>query len=376
MPDRCIRTILKPAGLLYGAIMSLRNALYDRGTFRSWHSPIPVVSVGNITTGGTGKTPLVDWIVRFYRASGKSAAIVSRGYGRSTRGAQVVSDGNSILLDGRQAGDETTMLARRNPSSIVVVAEKRREGVELILERFSQRLPDVIILDDAFQHRAIRRNLDIVVISADQPFADACMLPAGQLREPLRGLCRADLFLVSKVSDERKAAGLRDALLTWRKPVVLSKVRAGRLLRASRSLPETPATGLPPHAQVLAFAGIGEPESFLRSLAEAGVSVAASKFFRDHHPYTADAVQAIVAEARRLHLVPVTTEKDWSRLRDEQALAGLLEEAGCLWLSIEPELFSGRTILESRLAEIVGKPSGNHKEPRLPDDISPDVRTP
>jgi tetraacyldisaccharide 4'-kinase len=353
MPDSVASILLAPAGLIYGFAMTCRNALYDLGLFGTWRAPIPVVSVGNITVGGTGKTPLVDWIVKFYNASGKTTAIVSRGYGRRTKGAQVVSDGTEILLGSLDAGDETAMLAARNPTSIVVVAGNRQEGVELLMRRFAGRLPDVIVLDDAFQHRKIARDLDIVVINAGEPLMRARVLPAGRLREPIRGLTRAGIFILNKITDEISAASIVEALKPLGKPVVLSRIRTGKLIPvghdATALLENTVTTGL----RVLAFAGIGAPEGFLHSLGEAGAKVVSSRFFRDHQPYTAEAVRSILADSKRLGLVPVTTEKDWFRIRDDRELDELLAGAGCRYLTIEPDLYEGKATLENMLLALL-----------------------
>jgi tetraacyldisaccharide 4'-kinase len=356
MPERAARTLLTPAGLLYGLAMRLRNALYDQGLFREWRAPVPVVSVGNITAGGTGKTPLVDWIVKFYENRGIRPAIVSRGYGRRTKGALLVSDGTKLLLGSLDCGDEVAMLASRNPSTIVVVAEQRQEGVELLMREFAGRMPEVIVLDDAFQHRKIARDLDIVVINATEPFGGGAVLPAGRLREPLAGLGRADLFILSKIIDEGKAAAIAEELRSLGKPVVLSRIHPGTLEPAGSNdnirRGEDPAAAL----RVLAFAGIGSPEGFVGSLEGIGAAVVSMKFFRDHQPYGRQSVREIVAEAGQLGLVPVTTEKDWFRIREDRELAGLLETAGCRYLPIEPELYEGRNLIEKRLLAILSMP--------------------
>ncbi|NTV25078.1 MAG: tetraacyldisaccharide 4'-kinase [Chlorobiaceae bacterium] len=350
MPDRLAASLLSPAGLAYGVIMKFRNNLYDQGIFKAWRSPIPVVSIGNITTGGTGKTPLVDWIVRFYRENGIAPAIISRGYGRSTKGALVVSDGSRMHLGSREAGDEVAMLAARNPSTIVIVAEKRQEGVELLMREFPGRLPDVIVLDDAFQHRKIARDLDIVVINASEPLTDARMLPAGHLREPLSGLGRADLFILSKITSDRNAAAIVQHLKPFGKPVVLSKVCPGKPVRVQKSGDDMHGAH---GTRVLAFAGIGAPESFLRSLREAGMEVVSSHFFRDHQPYTRESVAMIVSESEKLGVLPVTTEKDWFRIQDNQELTALLYQAGCAYLPIEQQFIEGQSSLEKSLLDLL-----------------------
>lgn len=353
MSSRSASFLLRPAAALYGMVMSLRNYLYDRGAFKSWRSPIPVVSVGNITTGGTGKTPLVDWIVKFYEASGIPTAIVSRGYGRQTKGVQLVSDGKRILLGSRDAGDETAMLAARNPGTIVVVAEERVEGVQFLMREFADRLPGVIVLDDAFQHRKIARDLDIVVVNAGAPQELDAMLPAGRLREPLRGLHRADLIILSKITDDAKAAPLLQKLRETGKPVLRSKIKPGKLVKVDGS--ENGATE--PAVKVLAFAGIGAPEGFLHSLEKAGITVKATKFFRDHEPYTEAAIRSIIEESKRQELVPVTTEKDWFRIADNPQFTEMLAQAGCRYLTIAPEFLDGTEKIEKRLLAVLKQKS-------------------
>ena len=349
MSSRIAATLLRPVGAIYGVAMSLRNRLYERGIFKSWRSPIPVVSVGNITTGGTGKTPLVDWIVKFYAASGVATAIVSRGYGRQTKGVQLVSDGRRILLGSRDAGDETAMLAARNPGTIVIVAEHRIEGVQFLMRQFAGRLPGVIVLDDAFQHRKIARDLDIVVVNASAPQELDAMLPAGRLREPLRGLRRADLVILSKITDENQANKLLARITRFGKPVLRSRIKPGKLVKVDG----TQSGAIGHGTKALAFAGIGAPAGFLHSLETAGVKVGATRFFRDHEPYTEAAVRAIVAESIQKKLVPVTTEKDWHRIADDPSLAGMLAEARCCYLPIEPEFIDSTAELEKRLLGVV-----------------------
>ena len=343
--------ILRPAAALYGAVMRLRNRLYDRGMLKSWRSPIPVVSVGNITTGGTGKTPLVDWIVKFYEASGIATAIVSRGYGRQTKGVQLVSDGRRILLSSRDAGDETAMLAARNPGTIVVAAEQRVEGVQFLMRKFADRLPRLIVLDDAFQHRKIERDLDIVVVNASAPKELDAMLPAGRLREPLRGLNRADLIILSKITDDAKTATLRTQLEQFGKPLLRSKIRARQLMMVDG----TAGGAIESPVNAFAFAGIGAPEGFLHSLNEAGVTVKATSFFRDHEPYTETAIRLIVEESAQQNLVPITTEKDWFRIADDAKLAELLKRAGCRYLTIEPEFPDDTAELEKTLMQVMAR---------------------
>ncbi|MEI8032028.1 MAG: tetraacyldisaccharide 4'-kinase [Chlorobiaceae bacterium] len=345
---------LCPFGLIYRGVVQLRNALFERHLFRAWQSPVPVVSIGNLTAGGTGKTPLVDLIVKYCLSIGCKPAIVSRGYLRQSKGVQLVSDGQRVLLGSRAAGDETAMLAWNNPDAIVVVAEKRREGVEFIIRKFKGRVPGVIILDDAFQHRQIARNLDIAIINAREPFAKAKMLPEGRLREPLKNLARADLILLGKVTDEERALDMQKELEKTGRPVLKARLKTGELVCFSGAF-KTPDDAPPPESlSVLAFAGIASPQSFLESLKSKGVNIAATRSFRDHEPYTASKLKAVRQEAEKKGLSLVTTEKDYFRLLGTPELLTIITPLPCYYLKIETEIYEGLDTLHTMLREAVG----------------------
>jgi tetraacyldisaccharide 4'-kinase len=346
--------LLRPFGLIYRAIIQLRNALFNRHLFRSWNSPVPVVSIGNITAGGTGKTPLVDWIVKYYLSIGCKPAIVSRGYLRESKGVQLVSDGHRVLLSSREAGDETAMLAWNNPDAIVVVAEKRKDGVLWILQHFAGRIPSVIILDDAFQHRQIGRNLDIAIINAAEPYFKSRMLPEGRLREPLKNLSRADLILLNKITDTMQAETLQKELEKTGKPVIKARLKTGDLVCFSGEFISYDEAPLPENLNALAFAGIASPESFLESLRTKEVNVAAHRFFHDHEPYTAKKLQAVRREADQKGLCLITTEKDYFRMLGNPELISIITSRPCYYLKIETDIFQGKERLQQMLRTAVG----------------------
>ncbi|HKY32708.1 MAG TPA: tetraacyldisaccharide 4'-kinase, partial [Candidatus Polarisedimenticolia bacterium] len=167
---------LSPLWPLYAAAVAARGALYDAGWLRAARAAAPVISIGNLTAGGSGKSPMAAWAASAMARRGLRPAVVSRGYGGSYAGrAAVVSAGDGPLLDAAAAGDEPVMLARRLPGVPVIVARRRRDGAALACARFASRC---IILDDGFQHRALARDLDIVMIDADDPFGNGRLLPA------------------------------------------------------------------------------------------------------------------------------------------------------------------------------------------------------
>lgn len=351
MSEGVTSILLRPAALLYGAVTATRNALFNRGLLHSWHAPLPVVSIGNITAGGTGKTPLVDWIVKYYLSIGERPAIVSRGYRRESKGVRLVSDGRQVLLGSREAGDEVAMLAGNNPEAIVVVAEKRQAGVEFILERFSAEPPSVVILDDAFQHRQISRDLDIVVVNAREPLFDNHLLPEGRLRETLSGLRRADAFLLGKVGDEAAAEARAARLRLLNKPVFKARLCIGELTgfagRGAGNATE------PENGKWLAFAGIASPESFLETLEKKGIAIGGQRFFGDHEPYSADTLRALATEAQQHGFGLVTTEKDWFRLRGRPEMNAIPQELPCRYLKVETDIYEGSAQLQAMLRDVV-----------------------
>ena len=347
--------LLRPATLLFHGIVLLRNTLFDRHFFKARQSPVPVVSIGNLSVGGTGKTPLVDWVVKYYLSIGCKPAIVSRGYKRKTKGVQLVSDGQKIMLSSTEAGDETTMLAWNNPDAVVVVAEKRKDAVTYITDHFAKRLPGVIILDDAFQHRAIERNLNIAVINTAEPFIKAKMIPEGRLREPVKNLSRADLIILNKITDEEKTSLILKKVEKFGRPVIKARVKTGELVCFSGTFASSDEAPSPKNINALAFAGIARPESFLDILTDKGVNVKAHRFFRDHENYTIKKLQSVRREAEKKGLSLITTEKDYFRILGQPDLIRIITSIPFYYLKIETDIFEGRDILESMLKSSISK---------------------
>lgn len=348
--------LLRPFALTFRSAVQIRNSFFERKIFRKWKSPVPVVSIGNISAGGTGKTPLVDWVVKYYLSIGCKPAIVSRGYRRESKGVQLVSDGQRVLLSSSQAGDETAMLAWNNPDAIVVVGEKRKDAVTFITRYFAKRLPSVIILDDAFQHRQIARDLDIALVNASEPVLKAKMIPEGRLREPLKNIARADLILLNKIGegDTEKTDLIVKKLEKTGRPIVRARIRTGELVCISGDFNPTEIPS-PKDIRVLAFAGIAFPESFLESLEREGVHVECHHFFRDHEPYGQKKLQALRSEAAEKGLSLITTEKDYFRLLGRPELISIITALPCYYLKIETDIFEGREKLQDMLKAAVGK---------------------
>lgn len=338
--------MLEAAAMFYRTVIDIRNRLYDLGFFKSHNAGIPTVSIGNITAGGTGKTPLVDFAAKHYSRNGLKPAILSRGYKRNTKGVRLVSDGKQVFLGARDAGDECAMLAHGNPGTIVVVAEQRKAGADYIAEQFAGELPDVLLLDDAFQHRQFNRDLDIVVISSTTPFYDDRLLPWGRLREPVRGINRAHLLVLSKVKDRQHVSELEEKLQKTGKPLIITGVRPGKPVPIGDSDRQTPG-------KVIALAGIGQPEGFITSLRESGMEVSLKAFFPDHADFPHHVIKKLVEQAERENLSLVTTEKDYYRFRDNKTLLQTMAKVPCFYLPVSITILEGQELLERMLDSVV-----------------------
>ena len=301
-------------GLLYRAVVWGRNRLYDVRALPAVHLPAPTVAIGNLTVGGSGKTPIVSYLAGALGERTFRVAVLSRGYGRASNGPLLVSDGRRVLADARSAGDEPLLLARTHPGVAVAVGADRAAAARLLPWPDAGRTP-LILLDDAFQHRAVRRHVDLLLVDAGAPFGNGRILPLGPLREPVSGLRRADAVVVTR-GDGSCPAALREALERHHPDakVFHARIAPSRLESAAGdTLPLERLRGL----RVFAFSGIARPARFEADLRALGTSVAGARRFRDHHFFGADDLAGIVAEARAAGAEAlVTTAKDRVRLDD------------------------------------------------------------
>jgi tetraacyldisaccharide 4'-kinase len=284
--------LLMPLGAIYGVIAGhrLQREGFDAG--------IPVLCVGNYHVGGAGKTPTVLALVKLLRELGETPVVLSRGYGGQLRGPIKVDPERHAAVD---VGDEPLMLAR---TVAVMVARDRIEGVALARSQGAS----VILMDDGFQNPAIVKDASLIVIDGARGLGNGCVFPAGPLRAPLPPqLDRTDALIV--VGDGSAAEAVAAAVAARGKPVMKAQVQADEAsvaaLRGKR---------------VLAFAGIGDPARFFRTLRANGIEVVQERAFADHHPFSQSEIEALTAEARRDALTLLTTEKDLARLRGRGGL--------------------------------------------------------
>lgn len=305
-----------PLATLYGSILEWRARLYATGRRRSYALSHPVISVGNITLGGTGKTPFVEFLARRLRFEGWRPAVLSRGYGRRSQGVVVVSRGEGPLVRAEEGGDEPVALARRLPGVLVVVSERRVDA-----GRAAENLgADVSILDDGYQHLALRRDLDLLLLDARDPFGGERFPPRGRLREPVSALGRADAFVFTRVDRQAPPPPARMLLAEWnpKAPVFTARIRPVAL---------TDEAGAPldggdlARRRFVAVSGVAGPGDFAAALKDLDLMPEESFVFSDHHGYTDRDLTRIRRAADRTSSAWIaTTEKDAVKLAGRMSL--------------------------------------------------------
>ncbi len=308
---------LAPLGALYGAVTRARLALYRAGALTVHKLDAPVISVGNITAGGTGKTPLVEWLARACAREGRRVCVLTRGYGRDeARRRIVVSDGRSVLADAHAGGDEPRLLAENLRGLAAVVADADRVAAA----RWARAAlgVDLFILDDGFQHLRLWRDLNIVTVDATAPWGGGHLLPRGRLRESPSGLTRADCIVLTRAEHARGVAALRAEIahMSGGRPVFVAHTRTVRVRPlVSEKAADDAAPFLLPRP-LAAFCAIGNPQVFFKQACAADIELNLTRALPDHHRYTqadVDALTRAAAEAGAQALI--TTAKDAVKLR-------------------------------------------------------------
>jgi tetraacyldisaccharide 4'-kinase len=318
-----LRWLLGGVSKLYGLIVRTRTALYRLGLFRRHRLGCLVISVGNVTLGGTGKTPVVEMLATALRDAGRKVAVLTRGYKGRTPWWQrlfgrriayrpkVVSDGRRVLLSPDAAGDEPYMLAHNLPGVVVIADPNRVKAGLYAIRNFGV---DALVLDDGFQYMRLARKYDFVLIDCTDPFGNGRLLPRGTLREPLGSLRRAAFFMLTK-SDGVDVAPIRDTLRGLNPGAEMIETTHEPLhLQHAFSGEQQPLDALR-GARVVAMSAIANPESFERALERLGAEIVSSRRFLDHHRFSALEVARVIDEARAHDAsLIVTTEKDAVRL--------------------------------------------------------------
>jgi len=307
--------------LLYGIGVRFRFFLYHIGIFKTEKLNCKVISIGNITVGGSGKTPMAIFLAQKFLENGKRPVILSRGYKGKIKDIGVVSDGKSILLTPNQAGDEPYLMAAKLKNIPVIIGKDRYKTGLYAIEKFK---PNVIILDDGFQHIRLYRDVDIVLIDLRKGFGNGHLFPLGMLREPLSGLKRGTFFLMKGIKPlfEKNASQIFISLIKG-----LAKARPngaiehcfGYFTYESKNIcdlfnNDRLDVSILKNKRVIALSGIADPKSFKDTLEELGASVIKEIALPDHHSYTHKDIQIIAGEAENVDMV-ITTAKDAVKLK-------------------------------------------------------------
>ena len=326
-----LRCALHLATFPYRAIIQARNWGYNHHLIKINQVGCPVISVGNITMGGTGKTPMVHFLTETLLKKDYRVAILSRGYKRNDTAnlPLVVSNGVHVLSNQKEAGDEPYLLARKNPGAVVIVdANRVRAGLSAI-QRFKTNM---IILDDGFSHRNLYRDLDLVMIDVLNPFGYGHLIPRGLLREPISALRRADAIILTRTCHNKEYPEIQEMLERYqiKQPVFRFSLCPTRLTNLSTNK-ETLLDN--PQDKWIACSGIGQPKSFANTLQDIGLSICEHVIFPDHHPYKPIDIEyfRVLMKQNKARGV-ITTEKDAVKI------IPLLKPIDTEWFSIGIEL--------------------------------------
>ena len=307
----CILGFLSLFSVPYGIISSVRNFMYDKGLLKTYTPPVLTIGVGNLTTGGVGKTPFVAEIAKYYTNSGKKVGILSRGYGGSLKNKEVnvISDGEKIYFSAKEAGDEPFWLSQNCPNTLVFTCSSRIKSAKLAIEKYNCQ---VLIADDAFQHRKLGRNINLMLVNEGTKFGNGKILPAGPLRESMNGIKRADKIIVTNKSydDENALKYCEELEKKYGKPVYLCKMIPDKCtcIRNGEILPKMVSVG--------AFCAIGQPDDFYKFI-QKDYNLIDTKTYSDHHSYTIKDAGDIIEFAEKNGVKDIiTTEKDAVKIKE------------------------------------------------------------
>ena len=327
-PVRLFLWFLKRFSSVYKAIVQLRIRLYDSGMFRRVPMGCQIISIGNVTVGGTGKTPMVEKLAKELSAQGRKVAILSRGYRKKEKTffqklhsrlenpitelpPRVVSDGEKLLLDCEMSGDEPYMLAVNLPNVIVLVDKDRVKSARYAIRQFKC---DTLLLDDGFQYQKLQHRLDLVLVDRSNPFGNGNVLPRGILREPVKNLKRAQFICITKARHGDTEA-LKQAIRKLNSNAYIMECNHEPCaLLAAFSREQHPLKKLN-NMKIVALSGIASPQSFEKSLENLGANIISRARFADHHRFSQQELLDIVNSAKELEAdAIITTEKDAVRM--------------------------------------------------------------
>ena len=339
------RLLVLPLTLQYSFLIFFRNKLYDLKFLKITQVSKPVISIGNISTGGTGKTPFVIYAAEYFLKKNKRVAIISRGYKRESKDLLIVYDGNKLLCDTDTCGDELFMLTEHLKESydnfFVAACEDRVKAAKAMIDKFS---PDVILLDDGFQHRKLFRNLDVVMIDAPDilknNFTNSFLLPTGNLREPYESLKRGDVILQNNKSSSLPTI---EKIRKYEKEIVKINYEAVSL---TNHVNETLNTN---GHDAIVFSGIASVDSFYKLLPKFNINEKEKIKFKDHHQYEKKDIDYLISKYKS-GCIFVTTEKDFVKIKKYK---DFIKNYSVYYLKIKINIIENRKLLEDKFEQVL-----------------------
>ncbi|HAY32672.1 MAG TPA: tetraacyldisaccharide 4'-kinase [Ignavibacteria bacterium] len=349
-----IRIVLIPISVIYSVIMNVRNFLYDKNILSACNAGAKIISIGNITTGGTGKTPFVIFIAKYFLNKGKTVGIISRGYGRAEKKMVTVYDGFKINEDINQTGDEPALIAYELSKEFsgkfyIIASADRCRASEYMMSKFK---PDIIILDDAFQHRKIRRDLDIVLIDETDYEKNRLKylftIPSGDLRESFSNIKRADLIVLNSKHSDKSSDHKGNKYFS---DTVKIKYKSEYLIDHKNTILKPDSVGNPEEEIKMAilFSGIAKPESFCNAVKSLNIKVTNEIIYDDHHNYSYEDIEKLISLYKK-DTVYVTTEKDFIKIKKYKKFT---DSFPVYFLNLEIEVTGNISLLESKLLDIL-----------------------
>ena len=308
--EKLLCSLLTPASIVYSSIAEVRNFLYKAKIIKTYMPDVLTISVGNLTTGGTGKTPITAAIANHLTAKGYKVAILSRGYGSklNSKEINVISDGTNIFYEAQIGGDEPVWLAQNCPKCVVLTSSNRVQ-----IAKYAQKIGcTALILDDGFQHQKLGRNINIAVVDIDKQFGNKAVLPCGPLRESYKNIKRADKIIIVNKNIQKNEEKIQQ-FSTWLKnlnqnaDISICNAKVDKIYEIHSNKIFENST----EQKALAFSAIGQPEQFYNLLKQTGINIAQTISFADHHCYCEKDIEKLFEEAKNMNTeILITTEKD------------------------------------------------------------------
>ena len=291
---------------IYGSLVTIRNFFYETNILSTKSLNCKVISIGNITVGGSGKTPTVEYLSNLLQSKGHKVGIISRGYKRKSKSTLVVTDGKKKPESWEHIGDEPFLLAHKLENIPIVVGTSRYKAGSMMIEKFQ---PDVILIDDGFQHLSLHRDLDIVLVNSKDKRSDHKLIPSGKLREPISNLTKADLIIITKSNIHAPSNYLINKIESFNRPTIYNELQIDSLLQIkSNKIIKLDKIA---NKKVYLFSALGDNESFKKIMGYTDAKIVGHSKYPDHYHYTLDDLNDIEQKATKCNAeFLITTEKD------------------------------------------------------------------